>query len=225
LYNTSTELIKEELNNSIIKPIYNIFEDSMKVYSELISEKKETFKGIYFNEFKGRLINYIIKRFFDKDLVPKNFPFIVNSVGMAFGQKRTELRSNNIILTIGKAENTNTLPCISSYKRKLAMGNSYINRQIKLNFDGEVEKYSEAPFYGIIAYKINDNKIDFINIVIPDSKYEYVVEYIPLTPSLKIVAIEETEDEDDERVLNRQNIKAEILENINNIELERGHTN
>ncbi|KPU45794.1 hypothetical protein OXPF_05830 [Oxobacter pfennigii] len=224
MYKSTSELIKNELSNSVIKPLYNIFDDAFIVYNDLLDNNKEIFKGQYTSEIKSRLINFIIKRYFDDDMVPKNFPFEVKAVRMAYGQKRLELRRKNIILTLGKAQTTNTLPSYAEYKSIYAKGNSMIANQLMINIDGGEEKYIDSPHYGIITYNINENKLQFLNIIMPDSNYKYVLDSIPITARLKIVENDNSSTEEDEdRFFRRESIKKEILDNDIHDHVERGN--
>lgn len=220
MYTSSSELIINELPNNVIRPIYNIFEDSITVYNELLNEKKDLFKGNYLTDIRGRLINFILKRFFDSDRIPKNFPFEVCAAKMAFGQKRTELSRNKIILTLGKAQTPNTLPPYAKYKTEYAKGNCSIGKQLKMNFDGDLAKYVDIPYYGVITYNIEDNVLKFLNIIIPDSNYKYIIDSVPITQSLRVVTNDDTLEDD--RILNRENIKKEALETVDRSVLERG---
>lgn len=215
MYNSTSELIKNELSNNVLQPVYNIFEDSIKVYRELMEHEEELFKGLYISEFKSRLINYIIKRSFDMDRIPKNFPFKVSAVDMACGQKRTELKRNNILLTLGKSRDPHALPSVSRYKREFSKGNSTINKQLKMDFDSNENKFSDIPYYGIITYNIKDTKLEFLNIVIPDSTYNQVLDSLPVTPNLKLLKNDLIEDVNkEEKLVNEDNIKKEVRDMI-----------
>lgn len=219
MYSSTSELIRNELTNNILQPIYNIFEDSSIAYKELITKEEDLFKGSYLSEFKGRLMNYIIKRSFDIDRIPKNFPFKVSAINMAYGQKRTELKRNNILLTLGKAQNTNTLPGYSKYKQEYAKGNSSICKQLKMNIEEKEINIEDIPYYGIITYNLKDDELDFLNIVIPSSTYNEVIDFIPITPGLKLLNIK-VNDDTDERVLGRENIKKEVIDKIKKLAQE-----
>lgn len=221
MYNSTSELIRGELSNNTIQPIYNIFEDSTTVFKELMDKEQDLFKGTYLTEFKGRLINYIIKRSFDIDRIPKNFPFEVSAVNMACGQKRTELKKNNLMLTLGKAQSSSTLPSYSRYKQEYSKGNSEICKQLRMDVELGQAKITDIPYYGIITYNLKNNKLEFLNIVIPDSNYKYVIDYIPITPSFKILENDlGNKEEDEERLLGRENIKKEILEKMIKLQQE-----
>lgn len=222
MYNSSSELIKNELSNDLLQPIYNIFEDATIVFTELIEKEQDIFRGSYFGEFKGRLINYVIKRFFDIDRIPKSFPFEVNAIGMAFGQKRTELKRGNILLTLSRAQNPNMLPGYSQYKKEYSLGNSTIGKQLKIYEDKKEIKVSEIPYYGIITYNLRNNVLDFLNIVIPDSEFKNVIDCIPINQKLRLVRKEFLYNNEDtyERVLGRENIKKDIIDSIKKFEQE-----
>ena len=223
MYKSTSELIRSELPNSVIKPLYNIFEDAFIIYNDLLEKNKEVFKGQYTSEIKSRLAGFIIKRYFDDDWIPKNFPFEVRVVKMAYGQKRTELKRKKIILTLAKAQGANTLPSCSGYKSAYSKGNSSIASQLMMNIDGGEEKYIDSPHYGIITYNINENTLKFLNIIIPDSEYKYVLDSIPITPSLKIAESDESLNDEDERFFRRESIKKEILDSMAHKQSERGN--
>jgi hypothetical protein len=210
VYNSSTELVKYEFPKKIISPIYKIFENANIVYQDVIED--EFFKSEYVTNVKGRIMSYAIYRQFDSLYLPKNFPFKVKSVTMSFQQKRVELHRPNIILTIAKVNSRNTLPTVSNYRKKYASRNWGLGRQIYMDIlDNNRIKLNQEPYYGIIVYNINNSSLEFVDIVIPDYKYERILERIELKPKFEVHKIEDIKD-DEKRILGIENLKKEILD-------------
>ena len=173
--------IKREFNKYLSKRDLNllhlIFTNSVEVYKELVKENLQAFSGEYFDSFKGKLLEYIVQKAFDPELVPNNFPFRINVSKMNFNQRRAELRIGNIILTIAKGGGKYKLPSYSNYKREYSRGNSGVETQLYFNFL-EDNKIESLPYYGVIVYEVEDDKLKDLNIIIPNNGFTSILDVI-----------------------------------------------
>lgn len=209
MYKSSTELIKNELPKEVVAPLYRIFENANIIYKEIINT--DFYKSIYNTNIKGRIATYSVFRQFDPKYLMKNFPFTIRSVKMPFGQLRLELRRGNILLTIGKTKEKHSLPCKSKYKENYAANNWGLGSQLYMEFtDNHELLFKQEPYYGIIAFGIAEDELDFVDILIPDHEYKTILDIVELKPKFKVYNLEDIEN-DDERIISIENIKKEIL--------------
>lgn len=210
MYKSSTELIAKEFSREKISYIYKIFENANMVYEEVI--KKDFFDSLYNTNVKGRILSYAVYRQFDPKYLTNNCPFEVKSATMAFDQKRVELKSDNVILTIAKVNNRNKLPSKSGYKTNYSLANWGIENQLYMEFLEKDIEIKQQPYYGMITYGINNAKLDFVDIIIPDSRYKTILDKVELKPKLEIVKTEDLEDAgDEERIINVKNLKKDVI--------------
>jgi len=203
---TSTELLKKEIPYNIRKVLFNIFEDSYMVYKDI--KGLSIFTGKYSSNIDGRLLSYIIDKHFEEDMLPKGFYFDVLCRTMAFNQKRVELKTNNMILTISRVREKNLLPNKAKYKEHYSKGNQLYEKQLRFNIDNY--KIEDIPSYGIITYKASNDGIEFLDIILPNSNYNKIIDRIELKPHLALInTIEEIEEE---RILSRENLKIKVLD-------------
>lgn len=215
-YKTLDEDINRELKGDIIRPIYIIFNQAIKTYEELMHKESDIFQGEYFNDIKGRLLGYIIKRAFSSELLSENFPFKVICTGMNFNQKRPELRRGNILLTIAKTSEICKLPNRSKYKLKYSKGNSALAKQLFIK-DIDTLKVDDIPYYGIICYNYSDNELKFLDILIPDNNYKTVIKRVNIPMIMSIDTKSNANDEkQQESILDESALKKEIEKDIIN---------
>lgn len=208
MYKSSTELIGTELRKETMTPIFKVLENANIIYKDIM--KNEFFKSEYVEEIRTRVASFAIKRQFDSKYLMKNFPFSVNSVTMPFKQKRVELTKGNILLTIAKANRKNQLPCPSKYKRNYASNNWGLENQIMIDIFSNDIRFKQEPYYGIIVFGLNEHSLDFVDLVIPDYKYQTILEKVELKPKFTVHKIEDIK-KDKERILFTENIKKEVL--------------
>ncbi|MDG5852444.1 hypothetical protein [Clostridium beijerinckii] len=216
LYKTLDEEIDKELNSKITRPIYLIVNDAIKVYNELIKNESHVFSGDYFEEIRGRLIGYAVKRAFDPKLITGNFPFNVTCAKMNFKQKRPELRKNNILLTISQVSDLSKLPTKSKYKEKYSEGNSLIAKQLMIREADEL-KVKDIPYYGIIRYKYAEGELEHLDIVIPDVKYRSIIKTISIPIISEMRRFDEGIQEDLEEstpLIKKEDLKEQLEKDI-----------
>lgn len=216
LFKTLDESIDKELNKQALQPIYVVVNDAIKTYKQLMQDENYIFSGEYFEEIKGRLLSYTIKRAFDPTLISGNFPFEVNCRKMNFNQRRPELTKNNILLTISQTKDLNELPSKSKYKMKYSKGNSLIARQLIFK-EAQEAKIEDIPYYGIIRYMYSDNELKDLDIIIPDVNYKSIIKRIPIPMISEIKKFNEDTNYSTETtgaLLQIENLKEQIERDI-----------
>lgn len=209
---TMEDYINTELNNVMLRPLYLIIKEATEVYEKLFQKEKEIFSGEYFEEIKGRLLGYIIKRAFDKKFIPKNFPFDVDCRRMSFNQKRPEIKKGNILLTLSKVNDRNMLPSESGYKKRYSKGNSLLSKQLMFDY---VNTIKDIPYYGILTYNYEDGVLNFVDVIFPDSNYNRVIKRIPI-PMISVIENSENDLRESLPLLNKEALKVEVEKDIVN---------
>lgn len=210
MYRNMFKELEKDLDSKILRTIYLTFNASVNVYNDLIEKEKDLLSGEYFDEIKGRLLGFIIKKAFDPKLLPTNFPFNVQIVNLPFKQKMPKLKRGNTILTISKVMEPNLLPSPSKYKKEYAEGNYCLSNQLEFNLDKN-EIIQDKPYYGIIAYKFYEEQLKMLNIIIPDSEFKYIIRNIPIP----LVYSMQDENVQEEPIINEENLKKSILNDFN----------
>lgn len=208
MYIEMMKTVEEDLNKDLLRVIQLIFSDAISVYESLIDDKKDIFSGDYFKSIKGKLLNFIIYRAFDPKLLTSNLPLKSQITRLPFSQNTPKLVLNNTILTIAKVTNLNSLPAKSKYKLEYAKGNDLIENQFKFDLDGELGVKS-LPYYGIITYEYKDY-LKSLNILIPDSEFKNIIKTI----NIPIVYTSEYNGEDNKPILDNDNLKELVLNDI-----------
>lgn len=209
---TMEDYINTELNNTMLRPLYLIIKEATEVYEELFQKEKEIFSGEYFEEIKGRLLGYIIKRAFDKKFIPKNFPFDVACRNMSFNQKRPEIKKGNILLTLSKVNDRNMLPNKSGYKIEYSKGNSLLSKQLMFE---DINTIKDIPYYGILTYNYTDGVLNFVDIIFPDSKYNNVIKRVPI-PMISVVENSVNDLKESSPLLKKEALKVELEKDVVN---------
>lgn len=208
MYSTPEELIKAELSFEVVRPIYYIIKDAVDVYKEIIRD--DFYKGKYASNIKGILLSYAVQRSFDAEMLPKNFSFKSTDATMPFNKKRVELRKDNILLNLAKVNKKNSLPSKAKYKQNYAESNSSLRKQLIIDIEEQRPKINDMPYYGMITYKVAKNNLEFVDIIIPDSSYKYILKSINIVPKFELITNDKT-TLDDERVIRNENLKKDII--------------
>ncbi|EGT3685815.1 TPA: hypothetical protein SHW33_002084 [Clostridioides difficile] len=204
-----------KLNKEQLRKIYLLMRDSFEVYKSLIEDKNNIFSGEFFSNIKGHLLSYVIEKAFAPMILPKNFPFRAEIIkSNNFGKKRVELNTNNLRMTIGKIQSKDSLPSKAKYKLKYAKENTDIENQLRFDFGKNTNSIKKEPYYGIISYKCdNNNNLEYLGIIFPDSEYKYIADRIDI-PLLSVV--EDNTSEEEDSILNKENLKELVLKDISN---------
>lgn len=211
MYKTSTELIQNELPPNLLKPIYTVFQNANVMFKEIMG--LDYFNSKYLLNIKGRMLNFVICSLFQPKYLSSNFPFEVEVKDLKF-QKSVVLKRNNILLTIGKTCSKGTLPNTANYKEEYAAGNWGISNQLFIDWVYEDIIIKQQPYYGIITYGMKENNFDYIDLIIPDYKFQSILDSIEIKPKFELLHFEP--EDDDDSILSNENLKKELQEELQN---------
>lgn len=209
MYKNVDEFIRYELNPKETQKIYNNIENAVLAVNDLI-RKNDFFRSDFILNISGRLINYAVIKSFEKNMLPKPFIYTTTTRKMEFGQKRIELSKENIKLDIAKTNKSGMLPTPSKYKKLNALNNWGLGNQ--LYFDNNCSfEIKESPNYGIITYGVKNYILQYVEILIPDYTYNYVLKRIDIQPKITLTNVEEIEEET--QFFDVEKIKNDIIKN------------
>ena len=96
---TIQSIISEEERNNIYKVLFI----GVSAYSRILEENKDLISSKAFIEIKTRLLNFVIKRQFDEDMISYDFPYKVEFKDVNhFGNKALMLKNNIVKIHINK---------------------------------------------------------------------------------------------------------------------------
>lgn len=154
--------------------LYKIIYIGVSAYSRLLESNRELVKGPSFKEVKTRLLNFVIKRQFEDDVLALDFPYKVEFKDVnTFGNIALFLKDGNTKIQINKTSKANKLynsTKPSGYMLKEARLNSISFKEIKLYIDAddEVKAKEDNRIFMILGYGIKNNKVDHLDFIIPD---------------------------------------------------------
>ncbi|MHB1652320.1 MAG: hypothetical protein ACYCVD_07560 [Desulfitobacteriaceae bacterium] len=216
IYNSAKELVDTELPRTIRAQLYPIFIRGLKAYRDILNMQGGTFQSVFIHNIKGWLLNYMIFRQFEADMLSSAFPFVPEPVKVnSFKYTSLNLRSGNLRLNVGKAFDNNSFPNPSKYRRKSCYRNRFPSDDL---FTGTTDPYydqlfeSEAPYYAFLTFNIKNDDMDFLNIMVPNWNMKRCLTYLNLRNELSLVKTEHTEESQNEKIIT--SLKDGFIKNI-----------
>lgn len=212
MYRDGQDLITKGVNLENLLQIHNIINIGEAVYQDILNMQSSILNSRYCSTDLPRLRRAIIYTQFEKEFLTQDFPFKCKALKVNnFGLRIPELSDENIIYHIARTKEKGILPEPSNYRIKKATLNNFVGKQYIL--DGVFEpKQIEEKYYALITYG-GDEKIDFINLVIPDKNFQEVVGIKDLTNMNKL--FENTNIQTNEAMTQRRmKLKEEVLKKI-----------
>ncbi|MCK3712619.1 Uncharacterised protein [Clostridioides difficile] len=163
--------------------IYKILYIGVSAYKRLLGEMHGLSESKSFLEIKTRLLNFVIKRQFESDVLAIDFPFEVEFKSLnSFSNTALFLKNNSIRLKIGKTFKPGTLHNsnkASKYMLKEATVNSKYEKQIKFLLDesNNISIGEEEYIFSILGYGIKNEEIDHLDFIIPDSNMKGIIDH------------------------------------------------
>lgn len=200
MYKTAKAFIESELPIKDRIKLFPIFSAGIKAYNDIISSDYDFFKSEYSTNIYGVLKTFVIYRQFDSDMLSEKFPFkcepmVVNS----FKYTVPELIKGEGIFLIARAKNARVLPKPSQYKLKYCKNNAFRSMQLKMDIDDNKDlTVGQEKYLAFITYGIKNSQLDFINIVVPDSKMEECLYQVDLKHEFEMYSNNIEEDKDEE---------------------------
>ncbi|EDK33862.1 hypothetical protein [Clostridium kluyveri] len=213
IYKNADELIKHEITLSLRRTLYPIIQIGEQVFRELYKNNYAILSSKYFKPILPRIRTKAIYYQFELDLLPENFPFKCRMKKTNnFGEYVPELSAGNIFLHIASAKDKDSLPSRSRYKLESSYCNNFDEKQTIFDFtDQSNPAIKDDKYYGIITYGGADT-LEFLNLIIPNCKFEKILSSLDLKLELKSVKIS-SEDKDTKKkgIKIRDTILKELL--------------
>lgn len=182
--------------------IYQMIYIGVTAYNRFISENAELQKSKFLSNIKSRLLTFLIYRQFDEDMISKSFPLEVKiqKVNM-FGYNSLMLCNKKVKVSLAKTKNKFSLPNKSKYRLEHCKDNLGIETQLKFNLDNESEKLIPAQIYVIIGFKIINDQLEYLNLIVPDASMETSIVNINLIDEYrKVINNSKEEPEIEEQI-------------------------
>ena len=200
IYKNADELIKHEITLSLRRTLYPIIQIGEQVFRELYKNNYAILSSKYFKPILPRIRTKAIYYQFELDLLPENFPFKCRMKKTNnFGEYVPELSAGNIFLHIASAKDKDSC-------------NNFDEKQTIFDFtDQSNPAIKDDKYYGIITYGGADT-LEFLNLIIPNCKFEKILSSLDLKLELKSVKIS-SEDKDTKKkgIKIRDTILKELL--------------
>lgn len=174
--------IKQLINRDERNSIYNVMYIGISAYKRLLSENSELVKSKSFSEIRTRLLNFIIKRQFEEDILGISFPFKVElRKTNTFNNQALFLKNSNYNLQVNKTKNADK--CFNSikpakYMLKEARVNSIYSKEIKFFFDGidDADIREDEKVYIVLGYGVSGDNLTHLSFIIPNEKFDIIID-------------------------------------------------
>ena len=152
-------------------------------------------------------MTFCIDRQFSPDIyINKNgFESYIKRVNN-FNHKVAELGNNNMVIHIARITGRKVLPNKSAYRLRYALNNNFKQQQLKLNLDGNTNKVTVGPYYGMITYNIDqDLEIRAINLIIPSSDMNTYIEKVDIKSEVERFKTVQNDEQNEKTLITLKN--------------------
>lgn len=222
MYKDAAEMLNSELPLNVRARLFKYFDNAETMVNELLSERADLFDSKFINNIRGYMWSFLINRQFE--LMSMNdksvFQITIKEINN-FGRNIIEIRYGGIILYIGKTMKKNQLPNKAKYKLEKSRLNTFEHKQTLFDYiDDIIIKDKEEPYFGFLTFSLKNNKINHLQIIIPDKFMRNILfekDLLKEIHSLENMNFEESEEESqlvklkDELIEQIVKIKADIM--------------
>ncbi|KUO58391.1 MAG: hypothetical protein APF84_13220 [Gracilibacter sp. BRH_c7a] len=210
-YKNAKEMLESELPRSVTSHLYPIFNRGIAAYNSILNMEGGTFQSVFLHNIKGPLLNYMIFRQFEPDMLNDTFPFTpfpqkVNS----FNYSALNLLHNNVKINVGKSLNSD-LPNRSKYRRTACEVNRFPDDDLFYGTSGQYDQLFEnnEPYYVFLTFNLKGTELDFVNLVVPNWNMTKCLAQVELKKELRLYIPSEEEKKTDEKVVT--SLKTEFM--------------
>lgn len=212
-YDNANELVTKELPRSVRSQLYPFFHSGVIAYQEVVNNSI-LFRSEFMSNLKGRLLNYMIFRQFEPDMVSSTFPFKTNVEKVNnFNYKTLNLSRGNIIINVAKANDKNSLPSRSKYRLKKCNLNKFYQKQLFCQVKTKEMVVTNEPYYAFLTYGFRNNEIDFVNLVVPNDRMTGILKKVDLMSEFSLYKSEVPQEEIEKRITS---LNQHVIEELNN---------
>lgn len=200
--------------------LYKILYVGVSAYNRLINENRDLVVSKAFGEIKTRLLSFVVKRQFDKDLFPLDFPYKADFEKVNhFGNVALFIKNDKAKIHINKTSKARKLynsnkP--SNYMLKEAKINSKYTNEIKFftDKDDEVGVKEDSRVFMILGYGLKAEVIDHLDFLIPESNMRECLDVFDALDEYNKYIMDDIEEEEIESEIVA--LKDEALKFVNN---------
>lgn len=130
------------------------------------------------DELRGRILAYAVKQQFINS-APSTAPYYIvsNEEINSYKSNAVFLNTTDYTTCICRTEKPQKLPCKAAYKLRLAVGNREddVQMEFAISNKDQLLKVSLPKKFAILGYRYADGKLQHLNIVVPDWKFENIL--------------------------------------------------
>lgn len=195
-YQDANELIENETPIRVRSQLYPYFQTGLTAFKELVQENEKIFQSDFFHNIRGWVLNYMMFRQFESDMLSKTFPFIPLSKKVNnFNYKTLNLISDNLIINVAKSIAPRTLPNRSQYRRRYCRLNEFNKHSLYFAVDPSNQLVvKNEPYFMFLTYGVTKNEIQFVDLVVPNHSMRECLAIRSLKDELSVYTSESMEE-------------------------------
>ncbi|WP_346941076.1 hypothetical protein [Clostridium sp.] len=181
--------------------LYNIIYIGVSAYKRLLKDNKELVNSASFKEIQTRLLNFVVKRQFEDDVLSLDFPYKVDFEEVnSFGNIALFLKNNKSKIQIQKTSKINKIYNSNkpaAYMLREAKVNSTYSREIKffIDSDDEIGIKEDNRVFVVLGYGVKGREIDHIEFTIPNANLQGFIDTFNAMDEYKKLTSEVINDE------------------------------
>lgn len=181
--------------------LYNIIYIGVSAYKRLLKDNKELVNSASFKEIKTRLLNFVVKRQFEDDVLSLDFPYKVDFEEVnSFGNIALFLKNNKSKIQIQKTSKINKIYNSNkpaAYMLREAKANSTYSREIKffIDSDDEIGIKEDNRVFVVLGYGVKGRELDHIEFTIPNANLQGFIDTFNAMDEYKKLTSEVINDE------------------------------
>lgn len=213
-YQNASELVKKELPRSVRSQLYPFFLSGVIAFQEVVNSTFVLFQSEFMSNIKGRLLNYMICRQFEPDMISESFPFTPKAERVNnFNYKTLNLLRGNVIINVAKASDKNSLPGRSKYRLENCRLNKFSQKQLFYNIKSKKLIVTNEPYYMFLTYGFkNSHEIDFVNLMVPNAGMTGILKKVDLISEFSLYTQDVPQEEVEKRITS---LKNDVIRKLN----------
>lgn len=215
MYKSAKELVEYEMPKSVRSQLLPIFLRGISAYKQILNMQGGTFQSIFIHNIRGALLNFMIFRQFEADMLSSSFPFVpmpekVNS----FKYTALNLLHNNVKINVGKSFNSESFPNNSKYRRNFSERNRFPEDDLFYGLDRAYDQLfvNDDPYYTFLTFNLKNDELDYLNLMIPNWNMTRPLFNLNLKNEISLVSVTEEAKVHDEKIITH--LKDEFLKNL-----------
>jgi hypothetical protein len=169
-FSSAGELIESEMPRSTRIKIYPFFESGLQAYRDILKTNELFFNSAFATNIKGHLLNYMIFRQFEPDMISQQFLLKAEARRVNnFYYNSLNLLKDGLIINVGKTYGRDKLPNRSRYRKKYCRLNKFREKHLFFDINSENELVQKnEPYFMLLTYGLDRGEIEYVNLMVPN---------------------------------------------------------